>query len=953
MSTNAVFRRLTVAATLALCALLWLVPTAFAQNSSKPDADPNLMKSPDQPTTGTVTKSAPPKRKNRLTGVRGTIVDIEHKLPLEGVRIMVVKGGIGETRSDALGKYFLQLKPGTYDLRIVYDIYESRRVRVVVGYGRPVRLNVKMSKSTQAIQVVVISGRAVKRTEAGVLQLRKKSSTVSDSLSAQEMSRSADSSAAGAVKRVVSATVVGGRYVLVRGLGGRYMTTLLNGALLPSPEPDKQAVPLDMFPTSLLANLTVAKSYSVRNPGTFAGGTLQIETNSYPSDFEFKVKVSTAGDSLTTLQDRRDYSGGSLQFFGFDDGTRALPDLVPRDQALRIGEGVMDASSLEKVAESFPNIWNTRNRTSYPNLSIGATVGDTTKVAGRKLGYLATLGISNSLSVRESEISKVKTMGDTVEYREQLTSVRGNETGKVGGLLNVGYQLSIDHELSLFWLYTHTGVSSATYQDGFNESDGEGVQSTRLKFIERYLNFTQLQGRHEFAKKVELRWQANVGLTHRDEPDTRDITYNLLDDGRLRFKNETGSGERFFSQLSELSTGAGTDVKVKLGRVTVRGGGTAQYSKRKFSARRFRYSFIGSDPNVLFLPPEQMFSDENVGEEFMLSERTLVTDAYDAHQTMLGAYTEADVGITDKLRAVGGVRFEVSDQELTPGSPYGSGVVGPDDVTARTDKDFLPAASMVYALTPKMNLRAAYSWTLARPRFRELAKFLYIDYARRRAVSGNPLLKETRIHNADLRWEWFFGETELVAASLFYKNFRNPIEQVIVSAANGDVSFANAASATAIGAELEGRIGLSLISPALARFKVGANLSLIKSKIELTEDQVMSQTSKERPLQGQSPYVVNATIGYEDKSSGLFLNAFYNVSGRRIAEVGFDSLPDVYEQPFHRLDVAGSKRIGNKWKLKLAATNLLNQKVQLKQGPLQILGYQPGVAVKASLEWSY
>jgi TonB-dependent receptor len=441
-------------------------------------------------------------------------------------------------------------------------------------------------------------------------------------------------------------------------------------------------------------------------------------------------------------------------------------------------------------------------------------------------------------------------------------------------------------------------------------------------------------------------------VTGRDEPDTRDLIYSVLDDGRERFKNEPGSGERFFSTLSETSIGAGLDLELPSRRLTYRLGAMAQHSERDFSARRFRMNFVGDDIQALFAPPAEIFNADAIGPQFQMIERTLVTDAYDASLFVGGVYGELELEATSKLRLIGGVRYELSQQELTPGSPFGLGTLDDSDRAQRDDADVLPAFSAVYALSPTINLRGAYSYTLARPRFRELAPFLFVDYERRRIVSGNPNLLTTRIHNSDLRWEWFARDTEVYAVSAFYKQFINPTEQVVVSSQSGDVSFANAAGATVYGVELEARLGLERLLAGLAGFRAQANVSLIESEIELTPEQLLSQTSLKRPLQGQSPYVVNAGLGYSDVGLGLDLNVFYNVFGRRVDEVGFDTLPDVYEQPFHRVDATVSKRLAPQWSLKLAGKNLLNRSVSLDQGNLEIYEYRPGVGLSASLEWS-
>jgi outer membrane receptor protein involved in Fe transport len=274
----------------------------------------------------------------------------------------------------------------------------------------------------------------------------------------------------------------------------------------------------------------------------------------------------------------------------------------------------------------------------------------------------------------------------------------------------------------------------------------------------------------------------------------------------------------------------------------------------------------------------------------------------------------------------------------------------PDDQVDRTDGAVVPSASAVYAVAPAMNLRAAYSYTLARPRFREVAPFLFTDYTRGINISGNPDLEQSRIHNADLRWEWFAGQTELLAASLFYKRFRDPIETVVVSASGGDVSFANAAGATAIGSELEARVSLGRIHPALDVFRIWSNATLTRSRIELRDEQIGSQTSAERPLQGQAPYVVN--VGATWNGGPTEVTALYNVVGRRIQEVGFDTLPDTYQQPMHQVDVAASQRLGGGLTCKLGAQNLLNQPLVLVQGPIEVYRMRPGVAISAALEWA-
>ncbi|MBT8493579.1 MAG: TonB-dependent receptor [Deltaproteobacteria bacterium] len=613
-----------------------------------------------------------------------------------------------------------------------------------------------------------------------------------------------------------------------------------------------------------------------------------------------------------------------------------------------VGPG-MTSTEAEAIAESFDNRWSTRKRTIRPNLSLGATVGDTVRVKGKRLGYLATGGYRRGYQTREALVAKVRNIDGDIGYREEMDSVMSQSSTRVGGLFNVGLEAAKGHEIGAFALYTHTGDDTATTVRGFNETDGQDIEASRLRFVERSLAFAQIYGNHAFGRRAQLRWQGNLGHTGRSEPDTRDITYNLIaGSGQARFKSEPGSGERLFAELGEMTLGTGSTLKLESEMADLTLGAIVQGSSRTFDARRFRYVYVGSDPGVLFLPPEQMFSDTNLGPDFELRERTLPTDRYGGSLLVAAGFARSEMRMSDRLRFIVGGRFEASRQNLDSLSPFAAGDAMRVEVE-QNDDNFLTALSSVYALSKAQNLRLAYGSTLARPQFRELAPFLFFDTTRRRSVSGNPDLVNTRIHNVDLRWEWFPGVSEVVSAGLFGKYFVDPIEQVIVSASGGDVSYDNASSATALGAELEGRVDLKRLWAPLTGLRLGANAAIVRSRISLTDEQLMSQTSKERPMQGQSPFAINLNLGYQRGAHQAM--ALYNVSGRRIVEVGFDSLPDVYEQPRHTVDLTYGYQLKSNLRLKASAQNLLAQKLTLQQGELAIYQFQPGVSVGLGLEW--
>jgi outer membrane receptor protein involved in Fe transport len=813
----------------------------------------------------------------------------------------------------------------------------------VVQRGKAQDLVVKLEPETD-IEEVLVEAKVQKRNEAALLQVRKKAVAVSDVISAQEISKTPDSNAGDAVKRVVAITLVDGKYVVVRGLEGRYVQTLLNGVVLPSLEPDRNAVPLDIFPTALLANLTVIKSYASELPGQFGGGALLIETNSYPEDFELKVSASTSGNTSDTFEDGLGNAGGSTagNFFGFDDGSRDLPDPVPTNAPVRN----LDNAYTEQIGEAFPNVWDTPAESVRPNFSLGFTAGDTRKLGGsRKLGYLTSGQFRKGFDVRTTDLQYLQLSEDNPNgFQVQSTqrNVTGESETSLAGLANVGLELDSKNTINLLGLYTHigedgTGRSTGVFNYGEFESD-----RYRLQFVERSLLFGQLGGEHRLSNALEVTWQGHAATTTRDELDSRDVDYRASEGQPFQYDDQPGSGQRFFSFLDDSVLGLGADAAYEKDRLKLRGGAFASRSSRQLDSRRFRFRKLGS-PSVetLGLPPEQMFSPEHIGTSFYVVEETTREDAYTAGLDVMGGFASGELELSESFRAIAGLRYEHARQSMRNDSPYATTGMA-FDVEYPSD-DFFPTANLIYAATPNMNLRAAYSYTVVRPRFRELAPFSFYDYVRDRSVSGNPELLDTGIHNGDLRWEWFPGEAEVLAASAFYKQFSNPIELVTANA-NNDAYFDNAQGATLYGVELEARIALR------SDFKVGANLALMKSEIELSPDDTLS-TNKKRPLYGQSPYLVNVFAGYAHARHGE-LALLYNVIGDSISDVGVLGSPDIYNRYQHKVDLSASRKLNKQLKLKGSVTNLLNQKAQLVQADHVVADYSPGVSLSLGLEWS-
>ena len=898
-----------------------------------------------------------------FTGVYGTVADSKSNEGLIEATVKVVSGLKKQALTDVDGHYRLKLPPGTYELRVFYELYEGRRIgNVVVKPGEATRLDVGLSSDSRAVQEVVVEAHTDKRNESALLQERKKAAVVSDSVGAQEIARTPDSSAGDAVKRVVSATIVDGRYVFLRGLGGRYAQTLLNGTLLPSPEPDEPSVPLDLFPAALLSNLNVVKTYSPDLPATFGGGSLTLDTNTFPTAFEIALRFQLAGDSETTFRPRKADTTSVGENFGFRDGSRDLPAAVPVDRPVspRSDEPTVTAAQQRAAGQSFHSTWLPTLVTSLPAGSFGVQIGDTIKLGGEKrLGYL--VGAQISRRERRTVTQTLSTSGNeqTLEPREPGTAEFGSLSGSTSVLANVGLQLNRDNEINYLGLYLANAEATASRTMAYDDQTPINFTADRLQFTQRQLFFNQLKGFHRLnvLNDAEIDWQGNFTQVNRLEPEIRDIRYDQQPGiGDVIRTDQPNSAQRFYTDLTEDSGGGTLNLTIPWRRARFKIGGLGQYSARSFEGRRLR--LVGAAPEQLRAgSPDTLLSADHVGPPtgdgayFTLKEETFNTDSYTASLSVYGGYALVDWRITDWFRAMGGVRYEGSTQSINSGSIFASFFTATN--TTHVYNDAVPGVNLVFSPTAAVNLRASYAYTLARPTFRELGPFLFFDVVRRRNVSGNPDLRETHIHHADVRAEWFPSDNEVLAATGFAKVFQDPIERVVVaSSSENGLGFRNAEGATLLGAELEARAGLKHLAPVLSPFRVGANFSLIYSRIQLGPDAAI-QTNPARPLQGQSPYVGNVFIQWEQLDWGTEAGVYYNVYGPRISEVGTNGKPDVYEQPFHRLDVTLSQRLGAGFKLKLSASNLLNQAVHMTQGQYEVFRIQTGVQFFANVSWSY
>ncbi len=803
----------------------------------------------------------------------------------------------------------------------------------------------------------------------GLLLERQRSASAGDSIGRVEIAKANDKNAAEAAKRVVGASIEGSRFLFVRGLGERYTNALLDGFPLPSPEPDRQAVPLDLFPSQILDSLEVTKTFTPDVPGDFAGGSVRIRTRRIPDELVLAGSLSMGFNTNATFADNPSYAGGDLDWLGIDDGTRALPSEVP---PYKVGRGIEKPGGYQS-REDVAAIGATLNTPMTLRTTIGAPSHAASFVFSNawdaggdvKIGTMAALIYDRKFERRVDEILANYTLspdpdgGAKLVKANDLRVQRGIDKVGWGGLGGVTFELGEDHRIGLTGLYTRAADIEASSLEGFHEERAARIHETRLSFVSRSLAFGQLSGEHTIGALNDLvvTWGLGLARAERDEPDTRASVYQY--DGTLgvwAFEDDSTSGSHFFSSQGESTYAGSLDLKQPLGtashRVDVKIGGAANVRERSFTARRFRFRPNRKDappgfdlcPGPGFDPscPGRLFTGDNVASGALeLEEGTRDNDGYDAGLSVFAGYAMLDADLARGLRVVLGPRLEVSSQEITPFDPVNPDA--PRETSESGQPTVLPAASVVWTPAERTNLRASVTRTVARPQLRELAPFGFTDYFGGREIRGNPELRETSIINADLRFEWFPTPSEVLAVSPFYKRFADPIEQIILPAgARGITSYVNAPSADLVGIELEARKSLDFVAEELGVLSVIGNVTLGRSSVGLDAAGAELVTSKERPLSLQAPYIMNFALDFDEPAFGLRARLQYNVVGPRLSTVGTNGLPDVYEEPRHGLDLTLGKKLGEHVELRASASNLIDSPIQRTQGGEVVSEYRLG-----------
>ena len=888
------------------------------------------------------------------TGIlRGKITDAEMGDELIGATVML-KGTTTGAAADLDGNYSITDIPvGTYDVICQFISYEPKTVTgVQIINGEVTVIDMSLSTVSMGLQEVVVTAKAVNRSEVAMLTIQKKSGNVVDGLSSQQMKKAGDSDAAGALKRVTGVNVEDGKYVYVRGLSDRYSKTTLNGADIPGLDPNRNTVQMDIFPTNLIENMVVYKTFSPNLPADFTGGYVDIITLDFPEQFMLSFGVKAGYNTQASLNNNfLGYQGSSTDLLGYDNGLRDIPGQAKGDIPQYNSNS---RQTLTDITESFNKVMSPSKQSSTLNRSLSFTVGNQKNFGKNALGYIFGLSYKYNEHFYDDAIyAKYTLIGANEPSLTEQSNYKGQLSEKEalwGALMNVSYKFGQNHKVSANFFKNQSGNSGASYTAGPKRSDGSDliIESRKLYWLERSLNSGQLRGEHYFPElsKLKVDWIGSYTASMQEEPDFRVFTNSYYPENEGGYQYSVDESlyavpARYYRKMKEQNTNVKINFELPLtdkeNAPKLMFGGGYSYKDRTSDETRFDYKFQFSK-YVYDGVPENYFSTENIGlsypgyspatgANFGLYIQGNAGDdlinSYTADQTIGSGYLMIDAVLKKKLRVIAGVRLEstvvhASSNDSTKDKGYLDNV------------DPLPALNLTYFLNQKTNLRFNVSRTIARPTFRELAPFSSEDFIEQITYVGNPNLKRTIISNIDLRYEYFISPSEIFSVGAFTKLFTDPIE---VSdnpmSQNSELTWINVDQATVYGVEFDVRKKLDFIQ-AIRNVKLSVNFTYVYSEVGIDSAELESIRSTDpeakdtRVMGGQSPYVLNAAIGYENANLGLDINLVYNVTGPKLVVITKSGTPDIYEQPFNSLNLIITKQLNDRFLLEFNAKNILN-----------------------------
>lgn len=873
--------------------------------------------------------------------IKGKVTDSTTGEPLIGATIQI-DGTPKATATDIDGLFaFSGLdENANYTLTIKYISYKTKKIDGVRAEAQPQVTEIKLTPDEQTLNEVTVTGVARKNTEIAVIQMTKSSPVIVSNVSAQEITKTQDTNAGEVIRRVPGVSLIDDKFVMVRGLSQRYNNVWINGGAVPSSEADSRAFSFDLIPSSQIDNMQIVKTPSPEYPADYTGGFITITTKDIPAENTAELSVGGNWNDITSFSDFKYAKGSGTDFLGFDSGMRGLNGGINSTLNSIAGNGV------DLLNNHLNNDWRVRNMNPVGDLKLSGSLGRRWKLGDRQLGMIAAFNYSNEYRKYEDMQNNLYGVYDAEKdesnYLRYSVDDQYNHNVRLGAMLNFTL-LSADgnSKYQLKNIFNQIGNDRYTWREGLSaQSDNEN--SAEYYYRSRTTYNGQITGKHTFALD-ELDWSASYSYANRNVPDRRRYLINdALEPGVMQLTSPNDIS-REWTKLDEHIVSAAVNDKheFKFGSFTpsLKFGAYGEYRTRKYTTRDFIYNWNAASNT---LPDgfrqndlSEMLSDESYfgADRLYLLEEQHMRNNYKGNNYLGAGYFAANIPL-GKLNIYAGLRYEYDHMELITNtrdnaeSPFSHNY---------EYSDLFPSVNTTYKINDKHQLRLSYGKTVNRPEFREVSPSVFYDFDLASDVQGNTDLKPCYIQNVDFRYEFYPSKGELISIAAFYKYFDSPIEwtYTVTGGTSLVYSYMNAKRANNYGIELDIRKDLSFIG--LPGFSWSFNGALIKSRVKFEE----GSKEENRPMQGQSPYLVNTGIFYKNDKMQLDIALLYNRIGKRIIGVGRSEgttsgnetlrVPDSYEMPRDVIDLSASKKFGKHWEVKLSIRDLLAQKVYYKQ----------------------
>ena len=949
-------------------------------------------------------------------GIRGQVVDSDFGQPIAKAMVTLSDTPFG-TLTDDQGNFTISgIPPGVYTLSTRSGGYLPKLVpSVAVSSGSFNDIRIETIAEVEEMEELVVPGELDKSSEVGLLAERQNAAAVMDVMGADLISRMGAATAGDALKSMVGTSVVDGKYVVVRGLSDRYVNTLLNGGRLPSTDPDKRAINVDLFPGPTLESLNTTKTFTPDQPGDFTGGSVDIRTKTFPEKPSFGASAKVEYNSQATFNPNfLTYQGGGTGPFGFQANKRSIPDAVlnapilstpyatdPKSLKISNPGNTIIAEEINDLQRQLTPVAGLKTKSVGPNTSLNLQGGDSVELGEDEIfGVFGAFSQRNDYSTlgnaTRTPSFKVEDapdgQGTVLVPKTQTTEDRGTQDNLWGTLLNMAYQPAAEQKVAMNFIFNQQASDVADYQQDFISNEGVIGQYQVINYSQRSLAFLQFNGNHvvESLGSMKVDWVGGVGQSTLDEPDQRVFMnqyetttgiYKEIDTGEYTPSDKTNPLQRFQRNLTEgdynflANLGIPLFQDDKANPSKFKTGFYIDTSQRSYTQASFLYTygFAGGNDYKKFGGPTDPTNGDNWSDVFLDENRSgLINEAgqlgndelmswtlgnfsgdsgnfYNAYQQVIASYAMTEFQLFPQLNLVGGARFENTDLQVQGANDLPdlffsdpNFIGGTGSGRAKIQQlDLLPSVGATFQALQNVNLRFAWSQTLARPSFKEIGPVVTQDFADSAIFVGNPALQLSSVNNYDFRAEYFPRAGEVVAVSLFYKLIDKPIEQSRTRNAEGTEFFKyiNNPSGNLYGVEVEFRKRLDQVSSWLKNFTVNFNYTYTQSEVALTQGQINSNqrvgiAETTRPLQGQPIYICNAGLSYDDQERGFYAGLFYNVTGEFLYAAG-NEVPDIYEQPAPTLDFNITQRFADQWSLTFRGKNLLNpvfQQTQTYQG---------------------